>query len=32
MDPIVLIIGGVLAVGILGYAIFSIVRRRKNEG
>lgn len=32
MDPIVTIILGVVAVGLIGYAIFSIVRRRRNEG
>lgn len=32
MEPIVSIILGVVAVGLIGYAIFSIVRRRRNEG
>lgn len=32
MDPIVTIILGVVAVALIGYAVFSIVRRRRNEG
>lgn len=32
MDPIVTIILGIVAVGLIGYAAFSIIRRRRNEG
>jgi hypothetical protein len=32
MDPIITIVLAVVAVGLIGYAAFSIIRRKRTEG